>query len=341
MTEAEVREIVQQMILDNEIRTALPVRSIDLQEGRKMNANNTFGEFAQAYVDDYKVNIARPSTITATREALKAVAKTAFNDIQLDKVTLLDGQKLVNDLVALGLRTGTVEEYIKKVKAVFNFAVENDLLTKNPIKKVHMPKKGKTPPPKDVSAYTDEEQDKLNYTMSCTHLTANPVVQFILAEGTRIGETLALTWDDIDLDNLTVNIWRTIAKDEQSREYVQDYPKTESSIRKIPLSSSIVPMLSKMKEGKNHDDFVFVGQTGKRLMTRSILDSIQVLCKKAGVPYKGSHVFRHTFATNAYRNGADVKSLSRMLGHANVQITYNTYINLFGDGIEDMRKFVG
>jgi integrase len=60
------------------------------------------------------------------------------------------------------------------------------------------------------------------------------------------------------------------------------------------------------------------------------------LCKQANVPYKGEHVFRHTFATNCYYKGIDIKILSRLLGHSDVKITYNTYIDLYGDGFDDM-----
>ena len=59
-------------------------------------------------------------------------------------------------------------------------------------------------------------------------------------------------------------------------------------------------------------------------------------CRDAGIEYRGEHVFRHTFATNCYYKGMDIKILSHLLGHADVNITYNVYIHLFGDGFEEM-----
>ena len=53
------------------------------------------------------------------------------------------------------------------------------------------------------------------------------------------------------------------------------------------------------------------------------------------------HVFRHTFATNCYYRGCDVKILSKLLGHSSVTVTYNTYIHLFGDALEEMRAVLG
>ena len=60
------------------------------------------------------------------------------------------------------------------------------------------------------------------------------------------------------------------------------------------------------------------------------------LCEEAKVEYRGEHVFRHTFATNCYYKGVDVKILSRLLGHADVNITYNIYIHLYGDGFDEL-----
>ena len=59
-------------------------------------------------------------------------------------------------------------------------------------------------------------------------------------------------------------------------------------------------------------------------------------CRDAGIQYRGEHVFRHTFATNCYYKGMDIKILSRLLGHADVNITYNIYVHLYGDGFEEM-----
>ena len=53
------------------------------------------------------------------------------------------------------------------------------------------------------------------------------------------------------------------------------------------------------------------------------------------------HAFRHTFATNCYERGCDVKILSKLLGHSDVAITYNIYIHLYGDALEEMRRVVG
>ncbi|MBQ7850102.1 MAG: tyrosine-type recombinase/integrase [Clostridia bacterium] len=77
------------------------------------------------------------------------------------------------------------------------------------------------------------------------------------------------------------------------------------------------------------------------LSYEAIRYQINHACADAGVSYKGQHAFRHTFATNCYKKGADVKILSKLLGHSDVSITFNVYIHLFGDALEEMRSVIG
>ena len=63
-------------------------------------------------------------------------------------------------------------------------------------------------------------------------------------------------------------------------------------------------------------------------------------CERSGVRYRSVHTLRHTFATNCYNRGCDVKILSKLLGHSDVAITYNVYIHLYGDALEEMRKVI-
>ena len=75
---------------------------------------------------------------------------------------------------------------------------------------------------------------------------------------------------------------------------------------------------------------------GERLSYEALRWQTGCVCREAGVDYKGEHVFRHTFATNCYYKKVDIKILSRLLGHADVNITYNVYIHLYGDGFDEM-----
>ena len=121
----------------------------------------------------------------------------------------------------------------------------------------------------------------------------------------------------------------------KKQSYVQDSAKSESSNRTIPLTPKAISLLQ-MLAANAENEWVFVNDDGQRLSYEALRYQTQCLCKASGVPYRGEHVFRHTFATNCYHKGVDVKILSRLLGYADVNITYNIYVHLYGDGFDEM-----
>ena len=84
------------------------------------------------------------------------------------------------------------------------------------------------------------------------------------------------------------------------------------------------------------NEWVFGNDNGQRLTYEALRFQTQCLCKAAGVPYRGEHVFRHTFATNCYHNRVDVRILSRLMGHADVDITHNICVHVYGDGFDEV-----
>ena len=87
---------------------------------------------------------------------------------------------------------------------------------------------------------------------------------------------------------------------------------------------------------RKRNEWVFTNDDGERLSYEALRYQTRKACKEAEIEYRGEHVFRHTFATNCYHKGIDVKILSRLLGHADVNITYNLYIHLYCDGFDEM-----
>lgn len=83
---------------------------------------------------------------------------------------------------------------------------------------------------------------------------------------------------------------------------------------------------------------VFLNKDGMRISYQQVQKATKKFCKAAGIPYRGEHVFRHTFATNKYNKKVDIKVLSQILGHSSTTVTYDIYINLFGGGLDAMRE---
>lgn len=148
-----------------------------------------------------------------------------------------------------------------------------------------------------------------------------------LSTGLRLGEICSLKWSDIDLDGKLLYVNRTvqrIAVDAHPTKTIlfEDVPKSMFSKREIPLPDSIIPYLSAFicPEG-----YVISGKGPTE--PRTYQYRFQRLLSEAGVGKHNFHAIRHTFATNCINSGADVKSLSEILGHSNVNITLNRYVH--------------
>ena len=147
-----------------------------------------------------------------------------------------------------------------------------------------------------------------------------------LYTGLRIGELLALTWDDIDFTNGLMKVDKEAYRYKQNGVWctIIDKPKTKSSIRIIPLPKTL---FSKLKEIKKKSRYEHIISTNKNTIvdTRSYQKTYERILKKLDIPYKNFHSLRHTFATRAIEMGMDVKTLSEILGHKNPVITLQRY----------------
>lgn len=152
-----------------------------------------------------------------------------------------------------------------------------------------------------------------------------------LYAGLRIGEICALSWDDVDLYERTLHVRHTIARETvddtkgcKTRMFI-DTPKTVSSARMIPISSSLFRVL---EPAKRHAKSAYVISTTSSFVNPRTLEyRYHKFLDRCGVKSVNFHALRHTFATRCIEVGVDIKSLSEMLGHANVSITLETYVH--------------
>ena len=163
-----------------------------------------------------------------------------------------------------------------------------------------------------------------------------------LYTGLRIGELLALEWSDIDFKKGILSVTKSChdGKDSNGRfARITEAPKTESSVRAIPLPRQMAAILRDMKK-KSRSTFV-VSNGEKPISVRSYQRSFSTLLCKWEIPHKGFHALRHTFATRALECGMDVKTLSEILGHKSPTVTLNRYVHSFLEHKRDMMNRMG
>lgn len=148
-----------------------------------------------------------------------------------------------------------------------------------------------------------------------------------LSVGLRLGEICALRWEDIDFEMRLLYVKRTVQrialkKEETKTVLIENEPKTASSKREIPISDQLYDLL---KEFKCSDKYVLNGKYP--MEPRTYQYKFKRYLRAAGIANANFHVLRHTFATNCIGYGADVKSVSEILGHSDVKITLNRYVH--------------
>lgn len=184
---------------------------------------------------------------------------------------------------------------------------------------------------KSLEILNKEEQVKLELIVFERIDTIKLGIMLSLYAGLRIGEVCALSWEDIDLEKNIIHVRHTISRIRNDTgaprrtRLIIDTPKTSSSVRDIPISSVLLTYLFKMKK-LDFSGFVLSG-TSTFMSPRTYEYRFHKFLERCGIRQINYHMLRHTFATRCIEAGVDVKSLSEMLGHANVGITLNTYVH--------------
>ena len=166
---------------------------------------------------------------------------------------------------------------------------------------------------------------------------AKMAVLLCLHTGLRLGELCALKWTDIDFGNRMVSVNQTVQRlyregGKTKTVLLETEPKSEYSRREIPLPVMILELFEKIRHEGN-----YVFGKDKPMEPRTLQNHFKRLLKKAGLKHKNFHALRHTFATNCIESGADIKSLSEILGHSDVQISLNRYVH---PSMDSKRKYL-
>lgn len=205
-----------------------------------------------------------------------------------------------------------------------NFAFENGLIEEKIIITLHL----KNQQIRKVQALEKQEQAKLENYISENEKKYHYGILLSLYTGLRLGEVLALKWQNIDIKNKLIYIDKSVGSISQNHKTltIESSPKTQSSIREIPISKNLLDLMKVLRQHCS-TDYVIVSHNGKQIKTRAYQKSFDNLLKKLHIKHYGFHSLRHTFATRLLENGVDIKTISELLGHSSPTITLNRYVH--------------
>lgn len=310
------REIEKQ---EAEIRTQLNSDSF------VVNERLTVGEWATEWFEVYKAN-AEYNTAEMYRNAIENHIKPLIGDIALSKLKTVEIQKMLNRITDDGkIRTANICRMT--IKQIMRCAYQEKLINRDVSVGIPTIKSEKN----EKRVLTEDEIIAL----SRTKLTPKEqiFIDIMRYMGLRRGEILALTKDDIDFEVKRVRINRAIYF-EKNKAKVKN-PKSKAGFREIPIPDVLFDKLNKYTADLDTDK-LFTMKTGDymskqsfRVFWNKIVMKVTETGNRLGVEIGFTpHIFRHTYATNLYYAGVDVKTASYLMGHSDIGVTLKIYTHL-------------
>ena len=241
-------------------------------------------------------------------------------------------EKLVQEFVLQKLENGlsvkTVKDILIVLKMVMKFGVKNEWMNycewdiKYPTSETH----------KGLEVLTIAHHKKILDFIQENFTFRNLGIYISLTTGLRIGEICGLKWSDIDVCNETITVRRTIERiymvegDCKHTELVINTPKTKNSCREIPINKELLAMVKPLKKVVNNEFYVLTNEK-KPTEPRTYRNYYHRLMKRLEIPRLKYHGLRHSFATRCIESNCDYKTVSVLLGHANITTTLNLYVH--------------
>jgi len=306
----------------------------------------TLQEVWESYQKYYAPNKLRDSTHMNFKSIVERKILPQLGHLKIDTITTNRITMFLNDIsVKRDIKTGKIlkpkqyykDSYVSSIYSplyrLFQYAISQGWIKDNPCTNAIKPRKNKSikKPPLEI----EQIKDIINK----THIFSvyNAIIQFQIYTGMRIGETLALTWNDIDFDNLTININKTINYINQ--EFQVGPPKTDNGYRTIGINKTVLHILELVKQDQNirkkdledvymDKNLVFSNEIGDYIRRNSVNNHLKVIKKGTNYEYITVHFLRHANATLLLNSGVDLKMVSAHLGHNDIQTTANIYADV-------------
>lgn len=333
---------------------------VSVDRGIQLNNRNkrmSLDDYFDFWLDTFARNVRKATTCTNYKSYYSTYIRGKLGKKAISRITKVDCQLVFNKMIEEGRKHSTMENLKSCLNKVFECAIEDDIIVKNPVKNIELPQTES----KTREAISEEQMTLfMSYVKESTRFKRYyPLFVVLFNSGMRIGELSGLTWDDIDFKKETISINKTM-----NRYREKDYgftmalgsPKSKTSVRTI-MMNDVVKSALRMQRFQNvqseitvpyMDDtgrvtrqvgnFVFLNGRGRvwseptiRRVIKNIVDTqneeVQGTDKTPLLPFC-PHMVRHTFTSVAYSAGADVKVVSNILGHASTSITLDRYTHL-------------
>lgn len=292
-----------------------------------------FSDLLSAWQDANRVRL-KDSSVSRYQNLIDTHILPELGSVCVNQLTA----SVINRFLVVKLESGRTDgcgglsaNYVRSISLVISsalkFGVSEGLCAPlhSPITKPSLSKK-------ELCILSTDDQNALESELLKNMQEDKLLIYITLYTGLRIGEACALRWQDIDLDTRVIYVRQTVSRSWVSKDGLKHSvlsvapPKTKSSLRCVPICSKLYKIIERFPYRKSQG-YVLPGTSLGFISPRTFEYRYKRVLKCAGIKSVNFHALRHTFATRCIERGVDVKSLSEILGHADVSITLNTYVH--------------
>lgn len=294
----------------------------------------TMEQLLNAWIIDKELHL-KKSTLLKYKTIITTHIVPAIGNVEIKELDADTINKLLADKMKSGRKEGNKElsnSYIKTMSIILssalNYAVISGLC--DPLRgKISKP----SVPKAKIIVLSKEDQYNLEKNISPSNSTTELGIIIALNTGLRIGELCALRWGDIDMTNNIIHVKHSVIRvaadspvnSNKKTKLIIDTPKSEHSIRDIPITQKLQHYLKSCIPVDNRN--YILSNSTIFLSPRTFEYRFHKVLEECDIDSFNFHILRHTFATRCIECNVDIKTLSEIMGHSNVNITLNNYVH--------------
>ena len=315
----------------------------ELEAGVQDRENPTLNKYYARFTDHRRKKV-KESTIRSQSFQFRNCA-----DVTIDKTGRTLGEMHIQDIKPYDIQavqaaleksprtTETVNNCMAHLSHVFNAAVRDETIDRNPCRCIENLKRTEQPARETIHRALTLEETSAFFEAAKDSYYLN-AFRLMIQTGVRVGEMAAVSPFDVDSKEMMLHINKTVTKDEIGCYTIGNTPKTDAGNRDIPLTAAALESIKDQKKqnrfvfGNVVYDTVFRSPEGALLREYQVNREIKRICKRIGIEKFTCHAFRATFATRFIeQRPQDYKVLSEILGHSNTKITLDLYVHAMKD----------
>lgn len=327
-----------------------------VENGYRESEKIIFNDYVEYWLKTYKWNKIEPSSYTRLYRVYECQIKDTIGKKYIGHIKTQDIQKLIDDHAnppnkdIKPLALSGLKRILQLLRPCFKMAVKEGVLYQNPCEDVILPKTSCIVTETKVQfSLSDQELDQFQKAATSKYKTVDEycsrdafILLLIVNLGLRVGEALALEWKDIDWEKEIIYINKTVQSniinfnsmngDNRTFNRIKKSTKTSSGVRVLQLNDSVIWYLSELQEyDKRHNiqsKYISCTEVGTLNTPRNLQRSLDRIIRKSEIgKHVTLHTLRHTFGSTLLRKGVNIEVISKLMGHANITITYNKYIH--------------